>query len=152
MKKVTLFFTFLVISSFGFAQKHVNIPGTKVSMVLPKEGSFSKKFPGIRFNENAYIRVVDGVKADFYSSTRNLNKEFFESSGLKFLELKEFKLDGYSAKLVWLQPMPKRKVFQLVFGDDTFSTMIMGMYAAEDKKMGKLIRETMLTATYDKKH
>lgn len=149
MKNTGLLLTFLVISIVGYSQKRVNVPGTKVWM-MPPEGSRTVINPaGFRVNENTVILIITS-KGNFYTQNKSFKDTYSQLPGVKIFDYKEFKVSGYPAKLILMQSNPKKKAYQLVFGDSTFSVTVIGSYDANNEKLGEKIKKSILSIQYKK--
>ena len=96
------------------------------------------------------IQVMDLVGGNINSNAATFNKEAIEAKGVKVFDYKEFTLNGYSAKYVHMQGNTASKAYDLVFGDETFSTMVMAYYSADDTITPKQLKEALFSVTYDK--
>lgn len=150
MKKIIVTITFLIICSLGFSQERVNVPGTNVWIIQPEGILVSQAFDGVRVNKKANIQVIDMGGGNFYKETKDFKKSYLEIPEVKVFEYQELKVGKYPAKLILIQNNPKRKAYQLVFGDSTFSATVLGSYKANDEAMGKKIKKAMYTVRYKK--
>jgi len=128
----------------------VNIPGTRVFIVPPDGFKVSSTLPAIEKGNSGLVQAMDLVGGSFYTNAATFSKEKFEQKGVKVFEYKELKVNGFPAKLAFIQGDPQTKVYNLVFGDSTFSTMIMGVFASNDNKTGEEIKQALLSIYYDK--
>ena len=106
--------------------KHLNIPGTRVFIIPPLGFVTSTKLPAIENGNKAIIQAMDLIGGSFYTNAATFSRKKFELKGLKVLEYKEFKLNKYPAKMVLIQGESQTKMYNLVFGDSTFSTTEIG--------------------------
>ncbi|GAB2825091.1 hypothetical protein [Ferruginibacter profundus] len=130
--------------------KHINIPGTRLFVIPPVNFSVSKTFLGLQKGESSMLNVYDLVGGNFYTNTATFSKESFEKQGVKIFDYKEIKVDGYPAKYISMQGDPAAKAIALVFGDTTFSVMIMAAYPVNEELTGKQIIDCLNTIYYDK--
>lgn len=96
------------------------------------------------------INIMDLVGGNFYTNTANFSKAGFDQKGIKVFDYKEIKVNGYPAKYIFMQGDPNAKVHSLVFGDTSFSTMIMAVYSPTDEATGKQLIAALNTIHYDK--
>jgi hypothetical protein len=129
---------------------HINIPGTRVFIVPPEGFRISSTLPAIEKGEVGLVQAMDLPGGSFYTNAATFSKERFEQKGIKVLEYKELKVNGFPAKLVFMQGDPQTKVYNLIFGDSTFSTMLMGVFASNDDKTGEQVKKALLSIYYDK--
>lgn len=130
--------------------KHINIPGTRLYIIPPSDFKVASSFVGLQKNANSYVVVYDLVGGNFYTNGKTFNKEGFEQQGLKVFDYKEIKVNGYPAKFITLQGNALQKAYGLLFGDSTFSTMIMGTNMNTDDVTGKEVIRALNTIFYDK--
>ena len=128
----------------------INIPGTRVFIVPPEGFRLSTTLPAIEKGNSGLVQTMDLVGGSFYTNAATFSKEKFEQRGIKVFEYKELKLNGFPAKFAFIQGDPQTKVYNLVFGDSTFSTMVMGVFATNDTKTGEQVRQAILSIYYDK--
>ncbi|OQP44548.1 hypothetical protein A4H97_09255 [Niastella yeongjuensis] len=130
--------------------KHVHIPGTRLYIVPPANFTVSQTPAGLRNGDLAGITVTDLVNGNYYTNAASFNKAGFVQRGIKTYDFQEIKVNGYPAKYVSLQGDEKARMYWLVFGDSSFSTMVMGVYPAGDLTSGKAILGALNTIYYDK--
>lgn len=131
-------------------EKHINIPGTRLYIVPPAGFSIAKSFLGLQKNDNSAFQVYDLVGGSYYSNAATFSKSEFEKQGAKVFEYKELKVNQFPAKYIFMQGDPNAKAISIVFGDSTFSTMIMAVYPSLDSKLGEQIQNSIKTIYYDK--
>lgn len=161
-----LLFSFLLLSLVSCAQKskdtinpsiensktnkHVNIPGTRLYIVPPANFSIASSFVGLQKGETSTFNIFDLVGGNFNTNAAKFSREGFEREGIKVFDFKEISVNGFPAKFISMQGDMASRTFGLVFGDTTFSTMIMAVYPADDKVTGEDIVESLNTIWYDK--
>ncbi len=130
--------------------EHINIPGTRLYIIPPRNFEVSKTFTGLQKGEGSMINVYELTGGNFYTNAANFNKAGFEKQGAKVFDYKELEVNGYPAKYISMQGDPQAKVYGLVFGDSTFSIMIMGVYPTSDELTGLDIIKSLNSINYDK--
>jgi len=164
MKK--LFYLLLFISLSGYGQgskdtirseiqnnktsKHISIPGTRLYIIPPPNFKIANTLIGLERDIYTGIVVMDLVGGNFYTNTATFSKKAFEMKGVKVFDYKEIKVNGYPAKYALVQGDTYTNVFTLVFGDTTFSTMIMANFLAADNGVVGEIINSFNTIHYDK--
>lgn len=131
---------------------HVNIPGTRVFIIPPEGFSIDRELPAISKGEIAIVQATDLPDGNYFSNARNYSKENFEARGVKLIQFKELKISGYPAKMAVAQPEPEGLVYQAVFGDSTFSVMLMGACPIGDQESIKQVEQAIMSVYYDKSH
>lgn len=151
MKNITLLMISLLLACHLSAQEEPqNVAGTKVFMIPPPGFVQAKNFVGFKKDGQTGINVMEIPRANFYRTTKDFNQEEFEAKGLRVLDYKDTIIDEYPAKLVKTQGDPYLKSLALIFGDSTFSVMIMVVYPVDDAALESQIENAILGATYDK--
>lgn len=129
-------------------ENHVCIPGTRLYMIPP--AGFKITTSLLRREKNlSDMQIYDLVRGNYYKDGAIFSKEAFEQKGAKVFDYKEFKVNGFPAKYICMQGGPSAITIGLVFGDSTFSTMIMSTYPANDDKTGEQIQKAISTIFYD---
>jgi hypothetical protein len=130
--------------------EHINIPGTRLYMIPPVGAKVGKGFVGLELGEKSAMVVRDLEGGSYADNSTGFSKEGFEQKGLKVLDYKEIKINGYPAKFVAVQQGEELKGYAVLFGDQTFSTMVMTTYPINDDAMGKQILASLNSMYYDK--
>jgi len=130
--------------------KHINIPGTRLYIISPKNFTVAKTFIGLEKQDAGVLNIYDLVGGNFYTNDSGFNSQSFEKLGAKVFDYREIKVNGYPAKYIYMQGQPTQKAYALVFGDTTFSVMIMALYRPGDEETGKDIANAFNTIYYDK--
>jgi len=165
MKKLPYLF-FLFISLSGYSQnlkdtikseirntkteKHIIIPGTRLYIIPPPNFKLTNTLSGLERDIYTAMVVMDLVGGNFYTNAATFSREAFETKGIRVFEYEEIKVNGYPAKYIVMQGDPYTKVFGLVFGDTTFSTMIMTTSLVADKDVVAEIISSLNSIYYDK--
>lgn len=149
MKKIAITIICL-LSAFINLQAQEIVSGTRVSIKPPAGFVRAKTFTGYQKGEDAMISINELNGGSFYSNAANFTKGQFESKGIKVVEFKEMKINGYPAKLAKMQGDPSAMSISMVFGDSTFSVTIMGLYPTGDEKLGEEIMKSILSVNYSK--
>lgn len=131
-------------------EKHINIPGTRLYIIPPTDFKIATSFLGFQKGDNSAFQVYDLVGGNYYTNAATYSKEAFEKKGVKVFDYKELKVNGFPAKYIFMQGDPNTKTIGLVFGDTTFSTLIMAIYPSEDDKTYEQIQNAIKTIYYDR--
>ncbi|UOX32940.1 hypothetical protein LXD69_12940 [Flavobacterium sediminilitoris] len=158
MKRSILFFILLFSISFHSCNdvkekkqnKYLNIPGTRLSIIPPNGFKISKSIVGLEKENESMIQVMDLIGGNYDSNTNTFTKSEFENKGIKVLDFKEIKIDNYNAKYAHLKGNEKEEYINLVFGDSTFSVMVMAISNSSDKTLLTEIKDALLKIKYDK--
>jgi hypothetical protein len=133
------------------SEKHINIPGTKVSLIPPKSFQISNQFVGLQNPTGEFgINIMDMPGGDFSSNTRNFTVENFKSRGVKVNDFYKLSINGFQAIFAEIEGAPMIKNYSLVFGDSSFSTMINGIAPKYNDEISNEIKTSMLSVVYNK--
>ncbi|RZK37936.1 MAG: hypothetical protein EOO61_08420 [Hymenobacter sp.] len=130
--------------------KQVNIPGTKVFITPPAQFRLAAGFTGLEKSATIGITIVDTPGGNFYTNAARVNKQTFEAKGIKVFSYKELTINGFPAKLLYMQANPTVKTYLLTFGDTSFSVLATGLFTSEEEE-GEQIKQALLSITYHKR-
>lgn len=130
--------------------QHINIPGTRLFIIPPNGFEPSNSFTGLQKGENSAIQVYDLVGGNYNTNAKTFSKEGFENRGVTVQEYKELIVNGFPAKYALIQGDPSANTINLVFGDTTFSTMVLAIYPSYENSVEKEIKEAIQSIYYDK--
>ncbi|HEX2629376.1 MAG TPA: hypothetical protein VHM26_10195, partial [Chitinophagaceae bacterium] len=130
--------------------KHINIAGSRLFIVPPPGFKPLGTMVGLEKENGSQMIIMDLVGGNFYTNAAQYNQKSFENAGAKVFEFKEITINGFPAKYLWMENAEKMRAHNIVFGDSTFSVMIMANYAANDEQTGKDILQSLQTVWYDK--
>lgn len=130
--------------------KHINIPGTRLYIIPPPNFKVASTFIGLQKGETSMFNIYDLVGGNINTNAATFSKAEFERQGAKVFDFKEIKVDGFSGKYIHMQGDASAKSYSIVFGDTTFTTMIMTIYPVGDEKTGNEIINSLNTIFYDK--
>ncbi|MCR8666243.1 hypothetical protein NO995_00975 [Aestuariibaculum sp. M13] len=154
MKKHFILILLLTLISKAHAQstdfaKKTNIPGTRVYLEVPEGFKISKAMTGIEKNETVGIAVMDLIGGNYYTNAATFTKSNWESRGATVISFKEHHVGEFPAKTVHIETIDNEG-YALVFGDTTFSAMVMGMLAPGDSESLKQIETCLQSISYNK--
>ncbi len=128
---------------------HINIPGTRLFIIPPPAFKVAGSFIGLQ-NGECGIQIYDLVGGNYYTNGATFSKAAFEEKGIKVAEYGELNINGFPAKYATVQPNANFTQMNIVFGDTTFSVMIIAIYPSADKKVGDEVNQSLLSISYDK--
>lgn len=165
MKKAIIILTIgLLLTNFGCTEikdiksvktiQHINIPGTRAFIILPKEFKFNPTTSVFQKGDSSSVVGIELLGADYFTSETNLSRTEFEKRGMKVIDYNEIHVNEYNGKLALIQGFAKQNPtaysYYLVFGDSTFCINIIGTYKDGDKKSKELIKTSLNSIFYDK--
>jgi hypothetical protein len=144
-----ILFAAATLPAYGQTAKQINVPGTRLLITPPDNFQPATSFAGLQ-SDNAVIQVFDLNGGNFYKNAATFSKEKFEKKGITVFDYKDTTIGGYSAKYIYMQAKPEAKSYNLVFGDTTFSVMLMANFPADDSELNNELKKAVLSAKYDK--
>ena len=130
--------------------KHINIPGTRLYIIPPPNFKVASTFIGLQKGETSMFNIYDLVGGNINTNAATFNKSEFEKQGAKVFDFREIKVNDFPARYIHMQGDAAAKSYSVVFGDTTFTTMIMTIYPVGDEKTGNEILSSLNTIYYDK--
>lgn len=115
--------------------EHKRVDGTKIFAKIPNDFEFIENLSRYQKAENLYIQFIESNASNFYQAKPNFSREVIESKGAKIDILKDVKLNDLDA-VFGDGPSKKsneRKTL-LVFGDNKFVVIAVGVYPENDEK------------------
>lgn len=131
---------------------HTNIPGTHVFIIPPpgfiaSTGSM-KGF--IKDETTTFLSVTEFSGKSFAAEAANNSAEKMRAKGFSVFIEEETNVGPYKARKMRIGDGENSTVWQLLFGNDSFAVMVMGIYPSGDELSGMQIAEAIETVTYDK--
>ena len=127
--------------------ERIQIPGTNVHLVAPPDFQLSSAFAGLK-NGSSLLEVYDLPGGSYRILSQDFTREKFEQQGLQVLSIDETTIDGYSARLISIQHNAQQGGLTAVFGDDTFSVIVVANFSAENSDQANAIRKAVLGIEY----
>jgi hypothetical protein len=146
-------FTFglLFLSHLLFAQSSsVNIPGTRLYITPPIGYKLSERFKGLEKNKDIFIKVYDPYNTNYLKYAQGFTRESLENGGSEVQDYKKLNISGFPAKYAALQNNVGGKSYYLVFGDSSFSVMVIASCPANKDTDQQQLKAALLSATYSK--
>src|ERR1700757_5235278 len=129
----------------------VIIQGTHVSMIIPQGFKPAKDFIGIEKDDKTYIEVLDPYENDYSAASAGFSRPGFENQGMDVFAFKMVNVGGYPAKYAGMRTSSGYKKYELIFGDSSFSTMVLAHCSVNDDAVAKTIENSIMSVSYDKK-
>jgi hypothetical protein len=131
--------------------KLVRVKGTKVYGMMPKDFQYIKELARYQKNDNLYVQVIESNASNFVQAKPNFTKQAIEAKGAKIDVLKNIKLNEFEA-IYGEGPSkyPDETKLILIFGDESFLVMIVGVCKTTDIEGKKQLQEIFKSIYYDK--
>jgi len=154
MKTVLSLFLISLIFSCKFerviAQKRFEVPGSRMSINIPKNSLTSPHFSVITV-ENAFEMSLIEFNGDFESQIKELDSAAYVRGGLKVYSEFQMEVDGYTGKVIHAYSNPAADIVQFLFGDSTFFVMASTLYSRGDKELYNQILNYYKSIKVDRK-
>lgn len=153
MKKI-IYILMLLVFCFGNinAQKHVSILGTKFSLIPPKGFTSASNFSGFQNVENGSSIMIMEIPSSYSEMSKVFSAEALKNNGmiLKSKEKVDFK-GNEATYLKVIQSANGRTYLKqvLIFGDETKTVMVNGIYPQSFKEIESEIKASLFTITYN---
>jgi len=128
--------------------KHTNIPGTRLSVIIPPGYNIAGGYMGLR-KSSAVLQVYDLTDGNFFTSGAIYNKDKFEREGAQILDYKDVIVDGFKGKYIYMKNNDNTLVYTLAFGDSTFCTTVLGIYPEGEEGEGTELKDILESVAYD---
>jgi hypothetical protein len=139
----------VLFRSKALTTQEITIPGTRVSMIPPQSFQLGVSFTGLK-NGSSLIEVFDLPGGRYGTISQDFTLQKFEDQQLHVFSVEEIAIDGYQGRLISLQTDEHQHGFSLVFGDDSFSVIVVSNYPANDIILKGEIRKSLLGIRYEK--
>lgn len=161
MNKITIIFCFLIQIYSVFAQneikneittKHINVSGTKVSLIPPQGFTKAQNFVGFQQDGSGSTIMVIDIPGPFSEVSKGMTKENFLSKGVEVKNIEEFILNGKKGLFLTGEQNAYGKIFSkfiFVFGTESETIMINGAYPNNLIEIGKEIKTSILSSFYE---
>lgn len=163
MFKIILLLTMMGVSTIGLGQEiifadtitqhHILVNGTNISMIPPESFKQSDNFKGFQNPEDqtSMIMLME-IPGPFSEVGKAFNGKMLKTKGMKLLNKQEIKIASYDGYLIDLTQNVNGLTYSkniLVFGNETFSTMVNGIYLLDSIKLEEKIKASVLTTFVD---
>ena len=131
--------------------KLVRVKGTKVFGMIPTDFQYIKELARYQKNDNLYVQVIEFNTSNFVQAKPNFTKQAIEAKGAKIDVLKDIKLNEFEA--IYGEGPSKYTdeiKLMLIFGDESFLVMIVGVCKTSDIDGKKQLQEIFKSIYYDK--
>ncbi len=166
LKKAFIGLTLILLTSTCYAQNDKEFPdqihtvktnklkritGTKVFAQIPNDYQYIKELARYQKNDKLYVQVIESNASNFVKVKSNFTKQAIEAKGAKIDVLKNIKLNQFEA-IYGDGPSkyPDETKLMLIFGDETFVTIIAGVCKTADQEGKKELIEILKSVYYDK--
>jgi hypothetical protein len=132
--------------------EHINVKGTKISLIPPKGFISATNFRGFEQTQSGSSIIILDMPGPISETSKGITKERLLSQGIRLNEIDTFSLNNLTA----IMAMGEQNAFGntytkhiLVFGNEKETIMINGSSPKNMDEVSKQIKSAMLTTYYD---
>ena len=131
-------------------EKHQRVLGTRVYLITSNQYTFVKELARYQKNENNYIQVIE-TSNSFVQAKPKLTRQVMEGKGATIKVYENIMLNDYEA--IYAEGPSKNSgetQLMLIFGDETFMVMVVGLCKTDDKDGKEELKEIFKSIFYNK--
>ena len=161
MKHILLFTISLLTFSTIFGQtkttntltaEHINIEGTKISLIPPDGFIKATNFLGLQQNQSGSTIMVLDIPGPFSETSKGLTKEGFLSQGVEVKEIEKITINNLPAIFVTGEQNAHGNIYTkyvLCFGSENETIMINGAIPNNLNEIAIAVKNSILTSFYE---
>lgn len=134
------------------SEKHKNINGTKISLIPPQGFISAQNFIGLQQAESGSSIMVLDVPGPYSEISAGLNAENLLSNGVEVSLIEQLTINELPGMLITGKQRAYGNTYSkyiLVFGNETETIMMNGVFPENMNKFGAEIKKSMLSVIYD---
>lgn len=132
---------------------HINVKGTKISIVPPKGWTVATNFNGFQQTGSSSSIMIVEIPGPYSEVTEGLTNEGLKSQGVIVDNKRKITVNGMMADYIVARQFAYETMFGkyiLVIGNEQTSFFINGMFPIDfEKELGKEIEKSMLSLVYE---
>lgn len=140
----------LNLSALAQSSKYVSIPGTRAQMTVPNGYKVAETFFGLQKDRTTGIQIFEMKDKPYNEIAVGFTKDELRAKGAEVYDFKELSIAGYNARYACMPGDSGFNVSTIIFGDSTFSVMMVGAYPAGNTVLRKQVEQALITAKYNK--
>lgn len=130
---------------------HFRVMGTKVYGIIPSDFQHIRDLVRYQKNDNTYIQVIESNTSNFIEAKPKFTRQAIEAKGAKIDVLNNIKLNEYEAiYCAGPSKYPEETKLMLIFGDESFVVIIVGVCQTKDMEEKKQLQEIFKSIYYEK--
>lgn len=161
MKNIISIIITLCVSLCAFGQKsidnkltdrHLNVTGTKVSLIPPKDFTQALNFLGFQHDQSGSSIMILDIPGPYSRTSEALTEENLRSQGVESAAIEKLTLNGLPALFVSGKQSAyglEFAKFILVFGTEKETIMINGASPGDSDSISNQVKEAMLSVYYE---
>ncbi|MEC5158585.1 hypothetical protein [Chryseobacterium sp. MP_3.2] len=150
--KFYLFFLLFLTTFYDAQSALIPIPGTKFSMVPPNDFELSSDFTGFQSEKTKSSIIIVDFPAAYSLLKESFTKEALLTKGMELISKENVKYNNVKAQLYKVRQKAFGKTYLkqiLIFGDETKTVIVNGIYPEEFLEMENDIKTALFTLTFD---
>ena len=133
--------------------QHQLVVGTNISMIPPEAYELTGNFKGFQNpdDQTSMIMIME-LPGPYSEVSKGFEKEMMEARGMQLKSKKEISIAGFPGVLITLDQPASGLVFSkhiLVYGDESATSMINGVFLKDSIDLGKAIEQSILSTYVD---
>lgn len=159
MKQILLISIFTFSTIFGqtkisntLTSVHINIEGTKISLIPPEGFIKATNFLGVQQNQSGSTIMVLDIPGPFSETSKAMTKEAFLSQGIEVKEIENLTLNNLPAIFITGKQNAHGNIYTkyvLCFGTENETIMINGATPNNLNEIAKEVKTSILTCFYE---
>ena len=164
--RLTLILTLIVLAFWTYGQpknnttllneltpEHINVKGTKISIVPPKGWTAASNFNGFQQMGSSSSLMVLEIPGPYSEVSKGLTEEGLKTQGVILDKKRNITVNGLNGEYIVAKQFAYETMFGkyiLVFGNEQTSFLVNGMFPIDFKnELGKEIEKSMLSVIYE---
>ena len=149
-----LLIVLLIFVNIGFSQtnQHVIISGTKCSIVPPKDFLVSTSFSGLQNVEKGASIMISELPTSYQSMSDNFTVHALNTKGMTLISKEIIEFNNSKATLLLVSQFANSDKYLkllLIFGNETVTVMVNGIYPEKNKSISEDIKHSILSVSYN---
>jgi hypothetical protein len=161
MKNIILLIStiFTLTSIFGqttysnsLTDKHVNIAGTKISLIPPDGFTKANNFLGFQQNQSGSTIMLLDIPGPFSETSKAMNKESLLSQGIEVKLIENITINNLPAIMITGEQNSRGNIYTkhiLCFGNENETIIINGASPNNLGEVSRIVKNSMITCVYE---
>jgi len=132
--------------------ERIIIPGTKCSMIPPKDFSLATTFGGFQNIENGASIMINEFPAPYNTIADGFTEQDLLEKGMQLISKKKIEFNQSEATWIEVSQSAYGIIYLkqiLIFGNETYAVLANGIYPKTAKKIKNKIEDALLSITYN---
>ncbi|MGB3151392.1 MAG: hypothetical protein WBB27_12090 [Maribacter sp.] len=133
-------------------EAHIQVDGTKISLVPPANFTTAENFSGFQQNESGASIMVLDIPGPFSEVSKGFTEEGLKTQGMQLVATEELLLNSLPAILIKAEQSAYGNIYLkyiMAFGSEEESHLINGTFPKESEELDEVIKQSLFSAFYD---